>query len=320
MIIVLSDSLFSQAHPEVAIELTALIANSRHVVIADVSTSAFDQWSNVAGAFGLRLRKMITISARLVTAGVVQTKIYVHSEKTVWAGPVPKLSVEDARNYIPIPFKIFVENNDADKAFLMAYLNKDSREKLLDLELRHWIVFVHGGGTGDLQKQIAWESKNTMRADLRCFAYFDNDGLKPASPSAKTLQVIAECVRSQIRYHQLSRRAIENYLPLSALELWASIQNNRRAQHTRRQLSPFKKLSDDERNHFNMKAGPNGDNDAVAYPALSAYELRQLYKGFGKRVATIYSHEKFREKMSRNDFQKAAVEVELLYSQLRSQI
>jgi len=202
----------------------------------------------------------------------------------------------------------------------LAFLDKEKRESLIDLELKHWLVFVHGGGTGDLQKQIAWEGRNTMRADLRCFAYFDNDGLQPASPSTKTLQVAAECARNDIRHHQLTRRAIENYLPVSALELWASTQSSTRAKHTRRQLTPFKKLTDDERDHFNMKNGPNGDKSVVAYPSLNAYEARQLHRGFGKKVATVYSHDKFREKSSRSDFQRAATEVETLYLKLRSQI
>ncbi|MEO7495884.1 MAG: hypothetical protein ABIV04_13170 [Massilia sp.] len=320
MIIVLSDSLFSKTHPEIVIELAALIANSRHVVIADTSSLAFKQWSGVAGAFGPRLLQMIASSARLVTARVVQTIVHVHTLNTEWTGDVPKLSVADARSYIPIPFKVFVENNEADRAFLLAYLDKEKRESLIDLQLNHWLIFVHGGGTGDLQKQIAWEGKNTMRADLRCFAYFDNDGLKIASPSRKTLEVAAECARNNIRHHQLNRRAIENYLPISALELWASTQSSTRARYTRRQLTPFKKLSDAERDHFNMKSGPNGDRFVVPYPALNAYESRQLQKGFGKKVATVYSHDKFREKSSRSDFQRAAAEVETLYLKLRSQI
>jgi len=318
MIVMLEESVFSSANPEAAVELMVLIANSRHTVIADVDTPAFKEWIAVAGTFGVRLQKIISVSSKLIIGGFSQNRIKVHAGITRWDDPVPTLSIEEALLYLPIPFKIFVENNDADRAFLLSLLDDDKREHLLELQLKHWLVFVHGGGTGDLQKQITWEAENTMRADLRTFAYFDNDGLVPRQPSKKTLQITDECVKQRIHYHRLTRRAIENYIPVSALELWASTQNNKRARHTRRQLTPFKKLSEDERDHFNMKGGPHGDGDsAVTYAALNPHELRIVKKGFGKKVATIFQHPNFRDKAIRKDFQRAVLEIEKLYSLLR---
>jgi hypothetical protein len=320
VIIILSDSIFSSDNPEIGIELTVLIANSRHVVMADVDTPAFREWTESAGLFGLRLLQMIEASANFIRAGVIQTRLYIHSGISDWTLQYPKISVKDALSYIPIPFKIFVENNEADRAFLLAFLDKAEREELLEMQMQHWLVFVHGGGTGDLQKQISWEAANTMRADLRTFAYFDNDGLVPRSPSVKSLQIAAECQAHSIHFHQLSRRAIENYIPVSALEIWATLQKAKRRSYIRRQLAPFKKLSDDERDHFNMKSGPGADFGVVAYPGLSEYELRQLKKGFGKKVATVFQHVGFREKLSRDDFRRASTEVNEMYSHLRTRI
>lgn len=321
MIVVLAESVFSSDHPEAAVELMTLIANSRHVVFANVDSPAFQAWVESAGTFGVRLQQMISASSKLIIGGSSQNKIIVHAGLTIWNDPVPTLSIEDARLYLPIPFKIFVENNDADRAFLLSLLDDDKREYLLELQLKHWLVFVHGGGTGDLQKQIVWEAEKTMRADLRSFAYFDNDGLVPGQPSKKTMQIANECAKHRIHFHQLTRRAIENYIPISGLALWASIKDGRRAKHTRRQLTPFRKLNDAERDHFNMKAGPNGDgNSAVTYPKLNQHELRLIKKGFGQKVASIFQHPNFRDKAIRTDFQRAVVEINKLYALLRTRI
>jgi len=320
MIVILSDCLFSVAQPEIAIDLVVLTAHSRHLVVADIEGAAFNDWSKVAGIYGPRLKQMVNASIGKVAAGILHTKILVHSGLTKWNDPVPKLNIADARQFIPIPFKIFVENNQADKAFLLSLLADEYRETLVELELNHWLIFVHGGGTGDLLKQISWEANNTMRADLRCFSYFDNDGLVPLKPSAKSVQISEECQRYGIKHHQLARRAIENYIPISALELWASEQQSRRARHMRRQLTPFKKLSNEERDHFNMKSGPHGDDNTIIYPALSVDEVRQLQKGFGTKVATIYHHAYFRRKAKGQDFQRAAAEVDTLYKLLRTRI
>lgn len=321
MIVVLAESVFSPDSPDAAVELMVLIANSRHVVFADTEAPAYKEWVKSAGAFGIRMKNMLAVSSRLIIGGASQNKINVHVGLTNWNTPVPTLSIDDARLYLPIPFKIFVENNDADRAFLLSLLDYEKREYLLELQIKHWLVFVHGGGTGDLQKQIVWEAENTMRADLRSFAYFDNDGLVPGQPSRKTVQIATECTKRHIHYHQLTRRAIENYIPFSGLELWASLQSNKRARYTRRQLTHFKKLSVDERDYFNMKTGHGGDGiSAVPYPILNQYELRFLKKGFGLKLATIFQHPKFRDKADRKDFQRAVVEIENLYALLRKRI
>jgi len=318
MIVVLAESVFLPDHPETAVELMTLIANSRHIVFANVDAPAFQEWLNSAGSFGARLQQMITASTKLIIGGAAQNKIIVHGGHTSWNDPTPTLSIADAKLYLPIPFKIFVENNDADKAFLLSLLDDVKRDHLLELQQKHWLMFIHGGGTGDLQKQIVSEAENTMGAYLRSFAYFDNDGLVPGQPSKKTVQIASECEKHRFHYHQLTRRAIENYIPISGLVLWASTKDSRRARHTRRQLTPFKKLSDDERDHFNMKAGPNGDGkSAVNYPNINEHELRLISKGFGQKVASVFQHADFRNKAIRQDFQRAVLEIEKLYARLR---
>lgn len=321
MIVVLAESVFSPDHPETAVELMTLIANSRHIVFADIEAPAFQEWVNSAGTFGARLQQMITASTKLIIGGAAQNKINVHVGHTSWNDPAPTLSVADAKLYLPIPFKIFVENNDSDKEFLLSLLDDVKRDYLLDLQQKHWLIFVHGGGTGDLQKQIVSEAENTMGAYLRSFAYFDNDGFVPGQPSKKTLQIAKECEKHRFHYHQLTRRAIENYIPISGLALWASTKDNRRARNTRSQLTPFKKLSDDERDHFNMKSGPAGDGkSAVKYPNINEHELSLISKGFGQKVATVFKHADFRSKAIRRDIQRAVLEIEKLYARLRTRI
>lgn len=320
MIVVLTTSLFSEADYHIAVELTVLLKNSRHIVVADIDSQEYKEWAVKAEVFAQRLTQMVLASARLIVAGGTQSKIYVHRALSEWGNAAPRISFEDAVSFIPIPFKIFVENRYADRDFLLAFLDKEKRDLLLDLEINNHLHFVHGGGTGELQKQLVTEADNTLRADLRSFSYFDNDGLVPNSPSVKTLKIKEVCESRGIRHHQLIRRSIENYVPTYCLALWASTQSSKRSRHTLRQITPFKKLSQAERDHFNMKAGPHGDGGAIKYTSLNPHELRLLSKGFGKKISSVFGHQSFRTQQHDADFQRSVVEIELLYGKLRKLI
>jgi len=232
-------------------------------------------------------------------------------KQSIWdATPCPVLSLEDATNFLYRPLIIFLENRRSDRAFLETVANivtivelnlqtgecVSGREQLKRLAAKNWIEFQTGGG---ITESLIWIKEISAKPEqyLRGFILFDNDALRPGQPSKDSMDVVEACHKIpgfDNHYHQLMRRAIENYLPVEVLdEVWAKRQAPRK-----RKVRAFRKLNPDQRHHFNMKKGFNGDKQRSAevgnlYDDLKQHPTRSPLEdsGFGGRIATLFKQE-----------------------------
>lgn len=200
----------------------------------------------------------------------------------------PNLKIEDALALLTQPFRILVENSRNDAAFLERLATPHQREELKSKISAGYVRFEHGGGIGEIAKQLGTPSYTSPDAPLRTFVLTDSDALAPGEPSAQVKTVEQLCQRNRILSHHLKRRNIENYLPISALHTWSGY-----GPDGKQLMKAFKSLTADQRAHFNMKRGFAGDqalaSSGTLYSGLCPATISALNKGFGRDVAECYS-------------------------------
>jgi hypothetical protein len=227
--------------------------------------------------------------------------------QSLWNQATPLLSLEDASQFLTQPLTIFLENRRNDRDFLetVAILvtvgtNEvgelvSGRDELKRLYEKSWIKFETGGGLGEVLKYVEEELYDKPERYLRCFILFDSDALRPGKPSKNSIDVVEACHKIPCfdnHYHQLMRRAIENYLPMEVLdEVWAKQQAPRK-----RKVRAFRKLKPHQRHHFNMKKGFQGDAQHSTkvgnlYEDLDALTKQRLTSGFGGKIAELFKQE-----------------------------
>jgi hypothetical protein len=244
--------------------------------------------------------------------------------QSLWNQATPLLSLEDASQFLTQPMIIFLENRRNDRAFLetVAILvtvgtNEvgelvSGRDELKRLSKKSWINFETGGGIGEVLKYVKEELYDKPERYLRCFILVDSDALSPGKPGGDSKKVVKACheiPRFDHHYHQLNRRAIENYLPIEALEKWVEevqigekeSQKNRQRKETEKQerqlkVMAFRELNPLQRHHFNMKEGFNGDRKRSSevgnlYDDLDALTKQHLTSGFGENIAKLFKQE-----------------------------
>ena len=150
-------------------------------------------------------------------------------------------------------------------------------------------------------KTLIEQRKHEPARAYRSWAIFDSDALVPKKPTAEALDKIDACKRSIVRHHMLVRRAIENYLPYE--ELNSLIPHHPNNLSDRKTVGAFGRLRPDQRAHFNMKSGFQGDEarlsqggkDAQHKPAVDAHfgdvvtnDRQALAAGFGRDIARLF--------------------------------
>ena len=193
---------------------------------------------------------------------------------------------------------VYVEDAIADRRFLLRMAEEPFRRSLLRLEQRGLLRFAHGG---DPKHAAAIggvvDPTHNRRVDLRTAAIFDSDARQPGVASRES-NLLASICAELVHFHQLRRRAIENYLTRNALQGWAYGSSSQR--RLRGKLySAFVELSAEQRNHFNMKRGFAGDlSNAEAagslYSQLTPQLRRNLEHGFGTDIEELFSSDSVR--------------------------
>lgn len=214
-----------------------------------------------------------------------------------WQRPVPLLPIGAALDVLLQPYRVVLENNVNDRAFLLALGGRDGAGALREAERRAWLVFEMGGGS-----TVVPRIREIRRAEaLRRMAsvLVDSDAMRPPGPGERREDVEGDQARLVrrvageplvgVHLHVLRRRAIENYLPVATLR--------REAAADERVLNALARLSDEQRCHFNMKEG--FDRDAKdphhaarvggLYDSLPARDRERLRRGFGTDVARLFA-------------------------------
>ncbi|WP_027236466.1 hypothetical protein [Leisingera caerulea] len=225
-------------------------------------------------------------------------KISVCEQATIGVDSIPpSLTVEDATRLGREPYRIFVENSDADRNFLLTFSNFQQKRKLEELERENLLRFEHCGGIGDLSNKVQSHlAKNPLFFEV-CATVYDSDAKKPNAPSTQAKAVETFCTERSIASFMLKRRAIENYLMLSWIRSWATKRPNRKARKQAfGRLDSLCKLNMQQRSHLHMKKGLAADANEIQGGAHELFQgidvgaLEQLQTGFGNDIGSdIYS-------------------------------
>ena len=173
-----------------------------------------------------------------------------------WESVPPRLPLPAALSFLRRPLRILVENRHNDGAFLRVVAPPPWRGEYLKLQKKGWIELDHGGGLGDMQTRA-----ETVRHEeaLRLWALFDSDAREPGVPSQRSEALRSTCLEARIAHHQLRRRFIESYLPVSALLAWAHKSSGAVRRARREAAEAFASMEPRQRHHYNLKGGFNKD-------------------------------------------------------------
>jgi len=282
------------------LELADFVVRGRHrIYVEDEDDAAYAAW--VAGlprdlAEGWQLALDFSVEAEALEPA--RLTISVCEKAQTGAAPIsPSLTVEDAARLGREPFRVFVENSDADRNFLLTFSNSEQKRKFEDLESENLLRFEHCGGIGDLSNKVQAHLEKNYFFSKVCAAVYDSDATQPNMPSNQANALEKFCAERMFASFMLKRRAIENYLMLSWINSWA---NQRPSRESRKQaIRKFEnlcKLSPSQRRHFHMKKGLLADAKEMSNGANSLYQgveasvLEQLQQGFGSGIGSdIYS-------------------------------
>lgn len=205
------------------------------------------------------------------------------------------LSLPDALVFLRSEFRVLVEDNSRDREFVLAIAKPEWRKRLLEMETKGWLRFEHGGGITRMPETIG-VAKQSPLARFCLWVLFDSDSLAPDNPSDPVRSLMALCGEN-IAFHCLERRAVENYLPLLALEHWAahSSAGRERSDNRKRTFRAYGSMTPSCRSHYNMKHGFHGDADrddrdnvGTLYDDLPPQTRQALEHGFGSAIAKLF--------------------------------
>lgn len=297
MLVVLEPSFFEGADDFQQASLIGFVVRSRHkLVVSDETSAAYIKWRTSASPHIISaLDQSQTVAFAVLTAPSSSRigRISVNGESIDrWDRPVPSLSINCSLDLLARPVLLFVENNSADRNFLLRFMTHEERAQVIDFQSRGWLYFVHGGGIGDLRRQVADHSEaihRSMRPNLM-YALCDSDALLPGGTSLNAKLVSETCASLGIPHHCLARRNIENYITRNALAQWCD-KNKRAKPKMFRRLQALFRLTDAQRHHFNVKKGLAGDEDPASkalYRSMGEYDRGLLKEGFGTNVSSCF--------------------------------
>lgn len=170
------------------------------------------------------------------------------------------LTLADAHDLAARPLHLLLENSRNDFAFLGKIVPPSWRDRWDRALSNRWVEPL-GGGIDEMRKVIEQRLAGDSMRRLTSFAVFDSDARLPGVPSESALRNRATCERHGVCFHQLERRAIENYLPKEALFDWAHRPPRRSVREDRRaRVGAYVAMQPAaRRHHYNLKEGFNGD-------------------------------------------------------------
>ena len=195
-----------------------------------------------------------------------------------WDRDEPALPLDVGLHLLRTPFSVLLEDSLGDKWFLLAVATAERKCRLQEFERKGWLEFSHGGGITGIERRL-----ESLLADrgriLRTWALFDSDALRPGAPSDASQAAARACSARSVAYHRLRRRAIENYVPLPALERW------NRTDEQKRRVRALGRLTPAQRHHYNMKHGFSGDANR-----LDRCRVGDLYDGLDEDTRSALDH------------------------------
>lgn len=278
MRVVVDDAVFStHGHDHLLHELLLSCRDGRHLIeVVPQSAPSCRKWlSDYAGRVGSYYQQILDSSVRELATNPTRSVLR-----------IPEISIPDALNLLKMPLAILVENERNDGAFLRAVLRGPREPEWKRALERQWINFDSGGGMQEIEKRI---QSSTAVDPRRTYVIFDSDARRPEVPSTAARRLAALCGEAKLRTHVLKRRERENYLPLDALQLWVDESKRSTKAALRRLLGQYRRLTDAQRHHFNMRRGLKADgDDAPLFECVNNVLRQALQTGFGDDVGQIF--------------------------------
>lgn len=288
--------------------LAAATADGRNrMVVLDDDSPNFISWLQAQGSHEQIWREAIDVSAREEALHPSLLAVTVRDiPASNWASTPPQVTVDDALRLCYMPLRILVENNRNDRTFLFGVCSESQKEALRALEDNKMIEFQNGGGLDDMHEWVKAALTGKPADSFKFFMIFDSDARYPGEPSSVATKCEATMRELRLCGYRLARRAIENYLPIETLRLWA--RKGKRGDRRLRELtfSAYSRLTPSQRYCFNLKHGFEGDRADThkakdLYAGVSASDKSALGRGFGKRIAAYFIDENINDKFLSKD-------------------
>ena len=194
-----------------------------------------------------------------------------------------ELKPEDAGRLAEEPLCILVENRFSDGAFVTRVV-KELDESLHTLwELPGEPVRVDGpGGKGQMQREVQRRTHG-MSYRPRLVVIVDSDREAPGTnPSKEARRLHRMGIQHSLPCWILAKREAENYLPRILLSARPNV-----AADYRRRVDAWDRLTDDQKNSFDMKCGLPpilSPAEQSLFAGLSTSDRATLSNGFGRNV------------------------------------
>jgi len=215
----------------------------------------------------------------------------------------------DAIQFLSTPFQVILENEFFDGAFLLWSARATGLSKFIDAYRAGKVAFRHAGGKDSLERSARTFSRGVWsRRDgsysraLRLWVAVVLDNDAKYSNHYPNKQIV-DATRPHVTFvHQLSKRSIESYIPISFIEKILKP----------KQVYALKRLTLEQRRYFHMKKGfkfEKNDSPSLAEykrsPKVSEAEKKlfgtilqpdwqELRSGFGGGLSAIYVEERHR--------------------------
>jgi hypothetical protein len=201
------------------------------------------------------------------------------------------LTPPDAEHVLSQPVHVVVENARSDGAFLEAAILAFDRVGLRAALTKQQWALVSAGGSGELEKRVEEVMRRVRTGPPRVLVVKDGDRLTPGdSPVTRAMKVADEYRHvHEVPVVTLRKREMENYLPMEVLEA-------RTPRKKRDVLRAFRKLTQAQRDHYDMKHGfmlKDGrvhvhEDQRGMFHDLDDQDMRDLCGGFGERIWTLF--------------------------------
>lgn len=212
------------------------------------------------------------------------------------------VSLRRAIELTEMPLRLVLENGVNDAAFLRkAAPPGELRDWLEYAVAQRWIEFINGGGSF-LHRLLAsygpWQR-------LRAWALCDAEAWTPRSISGIDHRQVAtfrtEAARApRVPLEVLERRAIENYIPLSALKRWAHERSGTRREERQRRahfteaLTPLDARRPPHtrfalRHHYHLERGFGAATDEIPPDYDDFRDDPALASGIGDEIKQIWA-------------------------------
>ena len=201
-----------------------------------------------------------------------------------------ELNPKDAVRFAQQPLCILVENEFSDGLFLKRVV--DELDEVLSNYWNQDTKPIQVDSVGGItQMPMAVKGKvDQASVRPRLFVIADSDKDSPSARESKGVRKLHEaCDEHNIPRWILAKRAAENYLPPILLKMAKPYD-----QEYIRTVDAWDRLSNDQKNFFNMKKGLPRHRDDDKYPLFEGVldaDYKVLTNGFGKRVHKCWEYD-----------------------------